>query len=543
MWPRAFISLGAAGLLTCFSGLSEGQTGDLDTILTRATRYVGEFVYRFTNVVAEETYLQETVVTRSNLISGAGAMQGMTTGGSRRNLKSDFLLVRLPESEEYLPFRDVFEVDGTLVRDREQRLMKLFLESRAGAVEQAQKITLESARYNLGNLSRTFNNPIIAMAFLQSSARQRFHYSLDRQDRTAGPNVWIVEYREQKRPTIIKGQRGRDIPARGQFWIDADTGRVLKSELTLNDPAVVATLTTTYRTDDRFQIDVPVEMKEQYTFGGTRVLGTASYGRFRRFDVTTDESLGSSVPAAVATTDRKTGWTLVEIPPGRFAMGSPSTEPGRIALERLHEVTISRSFHLGQHEVTQQEWRTVLGDAPSHFTDCGPRCPVENVSFDDVKRFLDALNASSSEFVYRLPTEAEWEYACRAGTTTPFWTGATVTTLQANFNGKDPDAQSPPGLFRERPVRAGGFAPNAWGLADMQGNVAEWTADWFEAYPSDATTDPAGPSSGTLRAIRGGSWASGSAAIRCAARTGGAPSLRDARIGLRVAADRAGAVR
>lgn len=544
MRSRAFISIvGAAGLLACFPALSEGQTTNLDTILTRATRYVGEFVYRFTNVVAEETYLQETVISRSNLISGAGTMQGITTGGNRRNLKSDFLLVRLPESDEYYPFRDVFEVDGNLVRDREQRLTKLFLESTAGAVEQAQKITSESARYNLGNLSRTFNNPIIAMAFLQSSARKRFRYSLDRQDRTAGPNVWIVEFREQIRPTIIKGQRGRDIPARGQFWIDADTGRVLKSELTLNDPAVVATLTTTYRTDDRFQIDVPVEMKEQYVFSGGRVLGTATYGGFRRFDVTTKENIGSSAPAAATATDRKTGWTLVEIPPGRFMMGSPPTEAGRIALERLHDVTISRAFFLGQHEVTQQEWRTVLGETPSRFTDCGPRCPVESVSFDDVKRFLDALNASPSEFVYRLPTEAEWEYACRAGTTTPFWTGASVSTLQANFNGKEPYTQSPPGLFRERPVRAGGFAPNAWGLVDMHGNIAEWTADWFEAYPPDAATDPTGPSSGTLRTIRSGSWASGAAAIRCASRSGGASSLRDARIGLRVAADRVGAIR
>jgi len=508
----------------------------LPEILRLAAGYVDAYQKGLRGIVAEEDYAQN--MTRSS----SGGRGRVTREG--RQLKSDLLLVKLGNEERWMQFRDVFEVDGTLVRDREERLTKLFLESSAGAVDQAQKITRESARYNIGNLSRTFNNPIIAIAFLQSSARHRFRYALDHQDPTAGPNVWILEYREQTRPTIIKGQRGRDIPARGQFWIDADTGRVLKSELTLNDPAVVATLTTTYRTDDRFQIDVPVEMKEQYVFGGTRVAGTATYGRFRRFDVKTNERLGSPVPAAAATTDRKTGWTLIEIPPGRFAMGSPATEPGRVALERLHDVTISRSFYLGQHEVTQQEWRAVLGETPSRFADCGPRCPVENVSFEDAKRFLDALNASgSSEFVYRLPTEAEWEYACRAGTTTPFWTGGTVTTLQANFNGREPYAQSQPWLFRERPVRAGGFAPNPWGLADMHGNVAEWTADWLEAYPPEAATDPGGPSSGTLRAIRSGSWASGAAAIRCAARTGGAPSLRDARIGLRVAADRVGAAR
>ncbi len=316
---------------------------------------------------------------------------------------------------------------------------------------------------------------------------------------------------------------------------------MLRTELELNDPAVVATLTTKYRTDDRFQIDVPFEMNELYVFGGTRVLGTATYGRFRRFDVMTDETLGSSAPAAMATTDRRTGLALVEIPAGRFAMGSPQEETGRVALERLHEVTITKSFLLGQHEVTQQEWRAVLGSAPSQFADCGPRCPVESASFDDVRKFLDALNAQpSAEFVYRLPTEAEWEYACRAGTSTAFTTGGTITTLQANFNGREPYAGSAPGLFRERPARAGGFAPNHWGLVDLHGNVAEWTADWFEAYAPDAADDPRGPAAGELRSIRGGSWASGAAAIRCAARAGAAPSSRDARIGVRVAADRTG---
>jgi formylglycine-generating enzyme required for sulfatase activity len=533
---------GAAALLACLSTPAAGQAVEISTLLTRTMRYVGEFVYRFSNVVAEETYLQETVSNRVMPL-GAGAMQGLATSGSRRTLKSDFLLVRLPDSDEYLPFRDVFEVDGSPVRDREQRLTTLFLESRSNAVEQARQISLESARYNLGNLARTFNNPIVALAFLQASSQARFRFSIARQDRSAGANVWIVDYREQARPTVIQGQRGRDIPARGQFWIDADSGRVLKSTISLNDPAVVATLTTTYRADDRFQIDVPVEMKEQYAYGSTRVVGTASYGRFRRFDVTTDESLGPS--PTMTMTDRRTGLTMVEVPPGTFTMGSPPNEPGRTALERPHQVTITRPFYLGQHEVTQQEWRAVVGEPSSHFADCGPRCPAETVSYDDVQRFLAAINQAPSpvEFVYRLPTEAEWEYVCRAGTTTPFGTGDTITTLQANFNGREPYGASAPGLFRERPVRAGGFAPGPWGLADMHGNVAEWTSDWFEAYAAEADTDPRGPASGELRAVRGGSWASGASAVRCAVRAGAAPTLRDSRIGFRVAADRPGAAR
>jgi formylglycine-generating enzyme required for sulfatase activity len=537
----------ALGAFILAAGLLEvpliGQHVQLETILARATHYVGEFVYRFANVVAEERYSQESISNRLTQAAPAGVAPGSPIiAGSRRELRSDFLLVLLPESDEYQPFRDVFEVDGAPIRDREQRLTKLFLESKSAAVDQARKISLESARYNLGNVARTFNNPIIPLAFLQPNGRPRFRFSLGKQDRTAGPNVWIVEYREQGRPTLIKGLRGRDIPARGAFWIDADTGRVLRSTLQLNDPAVLATLTTTYRTDERFQIDVPVEMRETYVYGGTRVLGTATYGRFRRFDVSTDETVTSAAPATIIT-ERRTGLTLVEIRPGRFKMGSPAAETGRTAAERQHETTMSRSFLLGQREVTQQEWRALLGDRPSRFSDCGPRCPVESVAFEDVQRFLAALNGAQTlqEYRYRLPTEAEWEYACRAGTTTPFSTGGTISTLLANFNGKEPYEGAPSGLFRERPTRAGGFAPNPWGLSDMHGNVAEWTSDRLVPDESAGPApDPGAPLPADALVIRGGSWASGASAIRCAARSGVAPATRDPRIGFRVAADRIG---
>jgi formylglycine-generating enzyme required for sulfatase activity len=234
---------------------------------------------------------------------------------------------------------------------------------------------------------------------------------------------------------------------------------------------------------------------------------------------------------------------LVSIPAGRFVMGSPASEPGRNADERPHAVTISRGFLLGQHEVTQQEWHDVMGTSPSYFRDCGPNCPVERVNDAEVLRFLDAINAaaaasaSSGALHYRLPTEAEWEYACRAGTTTPFSTGANLTTAQANYNGSFPYAGFSTGLKRGHPTPAGAFAPNPWGLSDMHGNVWEWTSDWYAPYGSDAV-DPHGPASGEKRVIRGGSWFFDANSARCALRYTHAPKDRGFSLGFRVAADR-----
>jgi formylglycine-generating enzyme required for sulfatase activity len=161
------------------------------------------------------------------------------------------------------------------------------------------------------------------------------------------------------------------------------------------------------------------------------------------------------------------------------------------------------------------------------------------VTFADVQQFLATLNAQpDNELVYRLPTESEWEYACRGGTVTPFWTGDTLTTAQANFNGKQPYGPALTGLARERPTRAAGFASNAWGLADMHGNVWEWTADWYGAYPEEDVVDPNGPSTGDKRVVRGGSWQVGAASVRCAARSSFDPAARDSGLGFRVAGDR-----
>jgi len=241
--------------------------------------------------------------------------------------------------------------------------------------------------------------------------------------------------------------------------------------------------------------------------------------------------------------DRVTGMTLVELPAGRFTMGSASSEAGRTADETIHDVEITRPFLLGRYEVTQQEWRTVMGTSPSHFADCGPDCPVENITFHDIELFLARVNERQGEMQYRLPTEAEWEYACRAGTTGPFSTGRNITTDQANYNGRFPYATFAPGIFREQPTPVGSFRSNRWGLADMHGNVWEWTGDWYGPYPESggANIDPHGPDSpgdGAKRVIRGGSWYFDANSARCALRYTHAPQDRGFSLGFRLAADR-----
>jgi hypothetical protein len=259
-----------------------GLDPTVDELLARASAYLAAFVEQFSNVVSEERYLQEVSM----------GTAGASLARQRRDLRSDFLLVKPAGSPLWMPFRDVYEVDGSPVRDRQERLARLFIESPATAVEQAQRIADESGRFNLGDIRRTVNNPVLALAFLQAHTRPRFRYERGRRDGGDGPLVWIVEYRERSRPTLIKGAYDRDMPAQGRYWIDAPTGRVLRSELALSDVSVNAQVTTRFAFDERLQIAVPVQMDETYALGsGRTVSGRATYGRFRRFDVSTSESI------------------------------------------------------------------------------------------------------------------------------------------------------------------------------------------------------------------------------------------------------------
>jgi formylglycine-generating enzyme required for sulfatase activity len=209
-----------------------------------------------------------------------------------------------------------------------------------------------------------------------------------------------------------------------------------------------------------------------------------------------------------------TGMQFVQIQPGRFVMGSPADEPGREAQERQHAVTISRSFWMGAYEVTQAQWQRVMGTDPSRFTSPDGSLPVEQVTWHDAHEFLGRLTARSHGWTFRLPTEAEWEYACRAGTTSAYSVGATLTSADANIT-PSPDT---PVAARGQTITVGSFRPNAWGLYDMHGNVWEWTEDDHCAYSAGPVTDPVGACGAPLKVIRGGSWYFAADSARCALR-------------------------
>ncbi len=184
-----------------------------------------------------------------------------------------------------------------------------------------------------------------------------------------------------------------------------------------------------------------------------------------------------------------------------------------------HRVSITRGFEMGKYEVTQAQWEKVMGDNPSRFK--GANLPVENVSWDDVQKFIHALNARNDGYVYRLPTEAEWEYACRAGTAGDFAGSLDEMGWYMSNSGS-----------QTHPV--GTKKPNAWGLYDMHGNVLQWCQDWYGDYPGGKVVDPQGPGSGSNRVIRGGSWGSDATNCRSAARHRYSPDNRAAGLGFRL---------
>ena len=271
-------------------------------------------------------------------------------------------------------------------------------------------------------------------------------------------------------------------------------------------------------------------------------------------------SIDNPVPVTpTAMPERLTPTEMVRINGGTFTMGSPANEPDRNDNEVQHQVTVS-SFYMGKYEVTQKEYQEVMGTNPSNSK--GDNLPVTNVSWFDVVEYCNKRSQKegltpaytisgripatgypiTSATVtwnrnangYRLPTEAEWEYACRAGTTTPFSTGNNITTSQANYNGNNPYNNNAKGTYRESTTPVGSFAPNAWGLYDMHGNVIEWCWDWYGDYTNMAQTDPTGASSGSGRVRRGGGWGSSAAGVRSADRSGITPSYRSIDRGFRL---------
>lgn len=277
-------------LFLCANGYASQRAFTVEQLLDRATTYVEDFVTKLSRVVAEEQYVQEYLDV--GVEGSRGTFLGTPKVRERRILKSDLLLVKPSESEQWHVFRDVFEVDGRPVRDREDRLAKLFLESKdtASSLDRALQIAAESARFSIRQVG-TVDNPLLALGFLQRAYRERFRFTIRGRDASVGQDTWNVEFRETVRPTIIRSSAGKDIFARGRYWIDATAGQVMRTEVVFNALGTETSITTAFALDDRLRTHVPVEMRFRRGASINEVRGVATYGRFRQFEVGTEETV------------------------------------------------------------------------------------------------------------------------------------------------------------------------------------------------------------------------------------------------------------
>jgi len=232
----------------------------------------------------------------------------------------------------------------------------------------------------------------------------------------------------------------------------------------------------------------------------------------------------------LVTTTNSIDMEFISIPPGSFRMGGDKVhEQAEDHENPIHEVDISKAFLMGRFAVTQEQWANVMDTNPSEFI--GEQRPVECVSWHDAQTFIESLNAQENTQAYRLPTEAEWEYAARASTTTAYTFGNETSTLnEYAWYKKNAGGETQP---------VGQLKPNAWGLYDMHGNVHEWCQDWFDRnyYAQSKKTDPTGPPNGLARALRGGDWGSLDWYCRCASRSLSSPDRRSSRVGFRLVQD------
>jgi hypothetical protein len=256
---------------------------ELQPTLARVAAYLESYLRDFSSVVVEEDYHQR-------IVSGT-ALAGRPTF---RRLKSDLLLVQTASTEGWTPFRDVFEVNGTPVRDREDRLRKLFLEKPETAMVEALRISQEGARYNIGRIYRTINVPTLALVFLTPARVSSFRFERRDEEVVEGIRAWRLDFEEVGRPTVVRqADTGRDLPSSGSLWVDPLTGRIVKTIVRNGDEAFRVESTVVYRPNDALGLWAPAEMREIYRMvnGTETIMGSATYSRFRRFQVTTAESI------------------------------------------------------------------------------------------------------------------------------------------------------------------------------------------------------------------------------------------------------------
>jgi len=286
-WRLSLAALAIAGGAVSAHAPDPGPP--LAIVLQRAADYVTTFHARLSRIVAEERYTQKAETIWTGTPNGA-------TKWSERTLVSDLMLVKPAGADDWLQYRDVFEVDGERVRDRAERLPSLLADRSLSAAAQVERIRRESARYNIGSIERDVNVPVLAMRFLSPANQPRFTFrrAADRSTATASiapdaagafrvtAEVWAIDYEEVRKPTLIHTLRNKDLPARGRFWIDPDTGRVLMTELRAGDKNVRGTIDVSYQSEPLMGLLVPIEMREEYfDRSGAHITGVATYGRFR----------------------------------------------------------------------------------------------------------------------------------------------------------------------------------------------------------------------------------------------------------------------
>jgi hypothetical protein len=262
------------------------KDADLPVALARLFEYVQAYEAQYSALVSEEEFKQ-------------------SAGSTSVRLRSDFLLVKHESSEGWVSFRDVFEVNGTPVRDREDRLKTLFLEPGVDSESQLMRIKEESARYNIGPLERNINVPLFLLKFLNAKNRSKSAFRIAGRPETDGVQTWRIEFSEVGRPTIIKDRNEKDIPARGYFLVEQSTGAIMETQLRLEGSAYIAEIVVSFRLDPGLGMWVPAEMRESYRTPRSSLVGSglaapamgvalegfAKYSRYRRFQVKTEETV------------------------------------------------------------------------------------------------------------------------------------------------------------------------------------------------------------------------------------------------------------
>ncbi len=279
----------ALGALTTHAQVGSQPGSGFTTVLSSAMRYTMNYEQRFLLLAADEHYVQELLrpTNPGSNLSRSNPGGGMQAGGAiaTQSIKSDFLLVQLGgDGEGWMPFRDAYEVKGRKLRERDDRLLKLFTSNDKQRFEKGAELSAATHKFNLGNVARTINIPTLGMMFLHPRVNERFEFTDGGEENIAGRILRKAVYKEVARPTLIKTTRGRDLALTGFLWIDPFSGTVVKSELNAADPTVRCQVTVTFRRDESLDLWVPEKMEEFYkAFSGLDdILATATYTNVRR---------------------------------------------------------------------------------------------------------------------------------------------------------------------------------------------------------------------------------------------------------------------